>query len=103
MKTIVLSIALMMAGSTAMFATSAQDQDPVATTVQAPAEEGYKEVELKDLNENVQAAVNSLSEVYTIKALAYHAEKKLTKVSLVSKVDEKESVVILDNEGKAVE
>lgn len=106
MKTFVLSIALMMTGSVVAFGDNVQrveiPQDET-TEVVVQQEEVYEEIALADLNEQVQTAINSLSDAYTIKALAYNAEKKLTKVTVISKVDEKESVVILDNEGKLVQ
>lgn len=107
MKTFVLSIALMMAGSVVSFGHNAQGfdnpQDTTEAVVQQEQEDVYTEVALTDLNEKVQTAINSLTDAYTIKALGYNAEKKLTKVTLISKVDEKESVVILDDEGKLVQ
>jgi len=103
MKTLVVAIALMMVGSAATFAMGVQESDSIQTEVIAPEEGTYKEVVLADLNENVQATINSLSEASPVKSLEYNADKKLTKVTLVAKEGENESVVILDDEGKKVE
>lgn len=106
MKTIVLSIAFIAASSLVAFSANVQQDENSQTTVEnvvTQEEDVYTDIELADLNENVQAAINSLSETFTVKSITYNAEKKLTKVSLISKEDEKESVVILDDEGKAVQ
>lgn len=65
-------------------------------------EDGFVEVKLEDLNENVKKAVEAYSETDTVKTIEYNAEKKLTKVTLVSKADSTEKVVTLDDEGKEV-
>ena len=66
-------------------------------------EDGFVEVKLEDLNENVKKAVEAYSETDTVKTIEYNAEKKLTKVTLVSKADSTEKVVTLDDEGKEAE
>ena len=62
----------------------------------------FKSVNLEDLSEKVREAVNAFQETYTTKSLAYDEAKKQVKVTLISKADESEKVVILDEEGKEV-
>ncbi len=104
MKKIMLSVAFV--ASTLMFANAQTPQKTTQTSTAivkvAQAENDFKEVKLESLNEKVQATIKSFSETYTMKALAYNAEKKLTKVTLVSKADSKEKVILLDEQGKEV-
>ncbi len=65
-------------------------------------DDGFKTVKLEELNTQVQAAIKGYDANYTIKSLTYNAEKSLTKVTLISKTDSKEKVVILNAEGKEV-
>lgn len=102
MKTIVLAIALMVGTGVTTYA---QQEMSVNTPIESVAqqEEVFVKIAFDDLNDNVKAAITKLAEEYNIKELGYNVEKKLTKVSLISKADESESVVILDDEGKEVE
>lgn len=101
MKTMVLAIALMVGvGMTAY----AQQEAPVKAAIENVAQEdAYVKITFDELNSNVQAAITNLSAENTVKDLAYNVEKKLTKVTLVSKTDESEKIVILDDEGKEVQ
>ena len=62
----------------------------------------FKDVNLEDLSEQVREAINAYQEAYTTKSLAYDEATKQVKVTLISKADESEKVVILDEEGKEV-
>jgi hypothetical protein len=75
------------------------DQTNVKTTVAVSNEDGYKAVKLEDLNPTVQQAIKTNYANLRIKAIAYHPEKKLTKVVFVTPNGE-EKVVILNEEGK---
>ncbi len=68
----------------------------------AQAQDEYVDVKLESLNAKVQAAINAYQEAYSTKSLAFNAAKNLTKVTLVSKADQSEKEVILDEEGKEV-
>ncbi|MDO5665234.1 MAG: hypothetical protein Q4G63_08270 [Bacteroidia bacterium] len=63
-------------------------------------DDGFIEVKLEDLNEKVQAAINALKEAYDIEAIELNAEKQITKVKVVSKVDQTKKKIYFDNEGE---
>lgn len=65
-----------------------------------PTDDGYKEVKLEQLTPQVQQAIKTNYTAFEIKAVAYHETKKLTKVTLVSKDNGSEKVVVLNEEGK---
>lgn len=66
-------------------------------------QDGYKEVALADLSEQLQSAVNALAgETSEIKKLESNEEKGFTRVTLVNKESKEEKTVILDKEGKEV-
>ncbi len=71
-----------------------------STTVQTP-DDGFAKVEMDALNQKIQTAIKENYSDFTVKALAYNAEKKLTKVTFVSK-EGKEMIVLLNEEGKEV-
>lgn len=66
-------------------------------------DDGYASVKLEELNEKVQATIQTYVETYEVAELTYHAERKLTKVTLVDRTDHSEKVVVLDDEGKETE
>jgi len=73
------------------------------STQQAVATGEFKEVALSNLSEAVQTAVKNLAgDTFNVKKLELNAAKELTKVTLASKADASEKVVILDKEGKEV-
>lgn len=101
MKTMALAIALMLGVG---MSTYALQEATAKTTIESVAqqEDVYVKISFDDLNSSVQSAITKLSEEYTVKELAYNVEKKLTKVTLISKADQSEKIVILDDEGKEV-
>ncbi|WP_085534977.1 hypothetical protein [Massilibacteroides vaginae] len=102
MKTMVLAFALTLCAG---ISTYAQQDVAEKSTIEyvAQQEDVYVKISFDDLNSNVQNAITKLSEEFTVKELAYNVEKKLTKITLVSKADESEKIVILDDEGKAIQ
>lgn len=102
MKTVVLAIALMIGAGITTFAQAEVTEKATIENV-VLQEDVYVKISFNDLNSNVQNAITKLSEQFTVKELAYNVEKKLTKVTLVSKADESEKIVILDDEGKTIE
>ncbi len=107
MKKIIFSIALIMSGL--CFFVQAQDnvqgqvkEDTVSQTIVNQTDDGFKEIKLEELNEKVQAAIKTYENEYTVKALAYNVEKKQTKVTLLSKTDQSEKVVLLNEDGTVV-
>jgi len=105
MKKMMLLVALMIGASIFVNANTLQDQDPTAITEKTTAvmeDEGYAVVKMDALNAKVKETIQNYSNDFTVKALSYNSDKKLTKVTLVSKADNSEKVVILDNEGKEV-
>ena len=104
MKRMLLSIAFVV--GTCVFLNAARDNPLVANAEIAGCvnQDGdFTEVKLESLNEDVQKAIGAYTETYTIKAIGYNEEKKQAKVVLVSKADESEKIVILNEEGKIVE
>lgn len=105
MKKIVLTIAMVLGICTFVNAqvtpTKQATETTASTAVQTIHDDGFTKVEMNALNEKVQTAIKENYTDFTVKALAYNAEKKLTKVNLVSK-EGKETIVILNDEGKEV-
>jgi hypothetical protein len=80
--------------------TTQTNQEEAKTTVVAVAnEDGYKDVKMDELSMPVQKAIKDNYAGLKIKALAYHPEKKLTKITFLTPNGE-EKVVILNAEGK---
>lgn len=103
MKTMMLAVALMMGVSAfAIEEMPVLPERTMMTVVQVgqTTPDGFVPVKVEDLNEKVVAALKVYAETNDITALAYNAEKKLTKVSLTSKADGAQKVVVLDDEGK---
>ena len=102
MKKMILTIA-MIAGMTAICniqTLQAVSQFQIESVSQD--ENGFVEVKLEELNPEVQSAVNALLVDYDLKVLKHNAEKQLTKVVLISKQDQSEKKVLLDEKGKEV-
>jgi len=104
MKKVILSAALLIgcvAFANAQAAVRISTDDATVTQV---ASDDYKEVQLADLSQVVQAAVKEIAgETYDVKKVEFNAEKELTKVTFVGKEDkDAEKVVVLDKEGKEV-
>lgn len=101
-KTMMLAVAVVL--GTSAFANvqsySLNESDSSIVAVNQTNDDGYKEVKFEDLNEKVQATIQSYTELYDILALAYNTEKKLTKVTLSLRGDQSVKVVLLDDEGK---
>ena len=74
---------------------------PIVNTVFE--DDGFVDVRLEDLNEQVQQAINALSDEYDVQALKYNAEKQLTKVKLTKRDDQSSKTIFLDAQGKEVE
>jgi len=104
MKKILLSLAVM--AGVSVFANAGNVNERVfaneAVEVVSLEDDGFVEVKLEDLNENVKKAIDAYSETDTVKTIAYNAEKKLTKVTFTSKSDDSSKEVTFDDEGKEV-
>lgn len=81
--------------------TKQNSETVTSTAVQTINDNEFAKVEMNALNEKVQTAIKENYTNFTVKTLAYNAEKKLTKVTFISK-EEKETIVILNDEGKEV-
>jgi hypothetical protein len=75
------------------------NQAGVKVSVAVSEEDGYQAVKMEELSQVVQDAIKNNYTDLTVKALAYNAEKKLTKVTFVTANGENK-VVILNEEGK---
>lgn len=104
MKKIILAVAFI-AGIGLFTEAKAQQGNETTVTIEASTSQDneFTDVKIEDLNENVQATINGFSEEYTVKALAYNTDKKVTKVTLESKEDQSEKIVLLNDEGKEEE
>lgn len=105
MKRIILTITMALGICTFVNAQTTPTEKVAETTattaVQTTNNDGFTKVEMNALNEKVQTAIKTNYTNFTVKALAYNAEKKLTKVTFISK-EGKEAIVILNDEGKEV-
>ena len=99
MKTFILAMSLFF-GAFICTSVSASCGNMNMVSVQAP--DGYSEVKLESLNAEIQEAVKGFEASYTVKTLAYNKDKKQAKVTLVSKSDQSEKTVFLDEKGKEV-
>lgn len=102
MKKIILSIAII-AGviTTTSIQTADAGERPIVNSVYD--NDGFVDVKLEDLNEQVQAAINELTSEYGIQALKYSSEKQLTKVKLTKRDDQSSKTVYFSDEGEQVE
>lgn len=102
MKKVILSIALIVGiiVTTNMQTVQAGDRPVVNTVLE---NDGFVDVRLEDLNEQVQQAINALTDEYDVQALKYNAEKQLTKVKLIKRDDQSSKTILLDNQGEKVE
>lgn|SRR5690554_1377845 len=102
MKKIILSVAIIAGVITT---TSIQTADAGERTIVNVVYEndGFVDVKLEDLNEQVQTAINELTSEYDIQALKYSNEKKLTKVKLTKRDDQSSKTVYFNDEGEQVE
>lgn len=81
----------------------------VATASEKPSisivteDDGFVEVRLQDLNENIQASINALTSEYDVQTLKYNEEKKLTKVVLIKKDDQSTKKVYFNENGEKIE
>lgn len=103
MKRIILSIAISMGVFTFVNAQTATAEQVNVQTTEAAAiqtdNDGYEEVKIETLNEKLQTAIKENYKTFTMKNLAYNAEKKLTKVTFVTP-EGTQKIVILNEEGK---
>ncbi len=102
MKKIILSVAII-AGviTTTSIQTADAGERPIVNVVYE--NDGFVDVKLEDLNEQVQTAINELTSEYDIQALKYSNEKKLTKVKLTKRDDQSSKTVYFSDEGEQVE
>ena len=102
MKKVILSIAII-AGviATTNIQTIQAGERPSVNTVYE--DDGFVDVKLEDLNEQVQQAINALTGEYDVKALKYSAEKQLTKVKLTKKDDQSARTIFFNDQGEEVE
>lgn len=102
MKKVILTFTLI-AGMTAMAnIQTLQAASRIQIETVSKDENGFVEVKLEELNLEVQAAVKALLVDNDLKVLKHNAEKQLTKVVLISKQDQSEKKVLLDEKGKEV-
>lgn len=99
-RTMMLAVVVVLGTSAFANTQSSLTENDVIVAVSQVNDDGYEEVKFEDLNEKVQAAIQGYTELYDVKALAYNAEKKLTRVTLSLISDQSIKVVILDDEGK---
>lgn len=66
-------------------------------------DDGFVDVRLEDLNEQVQQAINSLTDEYDVQAIKYNAEKQLTKVKLTKRDDQTSKTILFNDQGEKVE
>ena len=101
MKKIILSI-VMIAGIITLTNVSdaiAVEQPSIMITQE---DDGFVDVKLEDLNEQVQSSINALAEEYDLQAIKYNEEKQLTKVKLLKKDDQSAKTLFFDVAGKEV-
>ena len=102
MKKMILSIALI-AGMFAMTNVSvANASSQPNTSIIAQQQDGYVDVQLEDLNDQVRSSINELSSEHDIKSIQYNSEKNLTKVEIV-KSDQSTKTVFFKDNGEKVE
>lgn len=102
MKKSLALIAIILGTSAVATVANAQNETSKPAIEVAESQDGFKEVQVADLPEAVQAALKTLGEGKSIKAAFYNAEKGITKVVFVSGEDQSESVVMLDKEGAEI-
>ncbi len=106
MKALVLSVAVLLGASiyanAGVSQTKTADSNISTVAVLDQKQDGYVDVKIESLNAEVQEAVRAFETNYTVKNLAFDKAKKLTKVTLISKADKKEKVVILNEQGKEI-
>lgn len=102
MKKIILSIAIIASVflMTNINVANASEKPTISIVTE---DDGFVEVSLQDLNENVQASIKSFTNEYDVKSLKYNAEKQLTKVELIKKDDQSSKKVLLNDSGEKVE
>jgi len=106
MKKIVLSFALML-GAISFANAQSVNQDSVSVNneqavAMAQNPDEWKEVKTEDLAEKVRTVVEGFEADYTVKSVLYNETTKQAKITLTSKTDASEKVVVLDEEGKEV-
>jgi hypothetical protein len=102
MKKMILSIAVI-AGMFLMTNLNNVNASEKPTISIVTENDGFVEVDLKDLNEKVQASINELANEYDVKSIKYNTEKQLTKVVLIKKDDQSTKKVYLNDNGEKVE
>lgn len=102
MKKLILSIAII-AGVLIMSNINTANASEQPTITISFEDDGYVEVKIDDLNENVKNAISEIAVTYDVKTVKYNSEKKLTKVIGTNKEDQTEKVFIFNDEGKDVE
>ena len=78
-------------------------QPPFAVLDDPNQNDGFVEVKLEDLNENVQSAIREIGNTYDISTITYSSDQKITKVKSKSKADQTEKVFKFDDEGKELQ
>ena len=102
MKKMILSIAVI-AGMFLMTNLNNVNASEKPTISIVTENDGFVEVDLKDLKEKVQASINELANEYDVKSIKYNTEKQLTKVVLIKKDDQSTKKVYLNDNGEKVE
>src|SRR5690554_2485384 len=102
MKRMILSIAVI-AGMFLMTNLNNVNASEKPTISIVTENDGFVEVDLKDLNEKVQASINELANEYDAKSIKYNTEKQITKVVLIKKDDQSTKKVYLNDNGEKVE
>ena len=78
-------------------------QPPFAVLDDPNQNDGFVEVKLEDLNENVQSAIREIGNTYDISTITYSSDQKITKVKSKNKADQTEKVFKFDDEGKELQ
>ncbi len=78
-------------------------QPPFAVLDDPNQHDGFVEVKLEDLNENVQSAIRELGNTYDVSTITYNKDKKITKIKSKNKADQTEKVFKFDDEGKELQ
>lgn len=103
MKKLILVIAFVATGVFGFASVQAANSVKTKAVVEiSNNDDGFVVVELKDLNEKVQAAITSLSETFDINVIKYNAEQKVTMVELTSKEDQTAKTVYFNDEGAEI-
>ena len=102
MKKLILTVAIFAGAYTTSVAYAAINQN-ATSTIAVVSQEEWKEVKLEELSETIQKAVKDFAgELYNIAKLEFNEAAEQIRLTLNSKEDNSQKIVILDKEGKEV-